>query len=133
MWRIFYRSKLKLGSACSCNVRFSCANSSIDFVSVLTCLLLDLFLRILSARLIFWPWEGANTAVFVIIHKRIYSVAQLVASLKNCHKTNMFITTTYYDKYRNLVSLLRAYICTESTSFCEHNFENREHNLGILA
>ena len=26
-----------------------------------------------------------------------------------------------------------APICTESTSFCEHNFGNQEHNLGILA
>ena len=26
-----------------------------------------------------------------------------------------------------------ALICTESTSFCDHNFGNQEHNLGIVA
>ena len=42
-------------------------------------------------------------------------------------------TTTVYLK--NIIIWCRycAAICTESTSFCEHNFGNQEHNLGILA
>ena len=45
---------------------------------------------------------------------------------RNCHKTRKFTTTVYL---KNITIWCRycAPICTESTSFCEHNFGNQEH------